>query len=186
MVSQFFYLFPLLILLMVGLSLWSLVDRQRFTRFEGDLKRGLMVWTEPLTWDMRQFLEMMPPSLRLGDGFIRKEYTEVLVSKEQSFWNSLFTGRREYLRYVAYINLSAPESRIELRLPYSTLAMLVVNFMFFLIFFSFMAFYVSLPLFVWLFPLLFLAIFVGSIIFNHRRERTYLLKLLNQARELKS
>lgn len=186
MISQIFYLFPLLIVFIIGSSLWSLYDRQRFTRFDGSLKRGFMIWTEPLTWDMRQFLETMPPSLRLGEGFIRKEYTEVLVSREQGFWNSLFTGRREYLRYVAYINLSAPESRIELRLPYSTLVMMAINFIYFLLFFSFMAFSFELPLFVWLFPLLFLAIFLGSIMFNHHRERKYLLTLLNQARELKS
>lgn len=186
MISQFFYLFPLLIVFIIGLSLWSLYDRQRFTRFEGSLKRGFMIWTEPLTWDMRQFLETMPPSMRLGEGFIRKEYTEVLAAREQGFWSSLFAGRREYLRYVAYINLSAPESRIELRLPYSTLAMMVVNFMYFLLFFSFMAFSFELPLFIWLFPLLFLAIFIGSIMFNHHRERKYLLTLLNQAKELKS
>lgn len=185
MISQFFYLFPLLILFIIALSLWSLYDRQRFTRFEGDLKRGLMIWAEPLTWDMRQFLETMPPSLRLGDGFIRKEYTEILVSRERGFWSSFFTGRREYLRYVAYINLSAPESRIELRLPYSTLVMMIVNFLYIVLFFSFTAFSFDLPLFIWLFPLIFMAIFLGSIIFNHNRERKYLLTLLNQAKELK-
>ena len=178
--------FPCFFVAMLGLIGWSFYEQSRFTRVEGDIKRGLMVWAEPLSWETRQALEALLGTTTYNDGFIRKEGSEVLVAARRSFWQAFFS-RRNRLTYVGYVDLRLPQPQLEWRVAWSTLVSLVVGMAFLLvILFSFFL----IPLqkgfqlsFECVFPLIFLAIFVGSIWFNHYRERKRLWDILNRAME---
>ncbi len=173
--------FPVFIITIIGLGFWSLYELTRFTRPDGKVKRGIKVWSEPISWETCRFLETLPPITRYERGFILIEGREVLIAEERSFWQ--FGRRRRQLPYVAYVNLSEPENRIEFRMPGSTLASLLVTLLFFLIFFAnfFTFFRNGFQVSICLFPAIFLAIFIGSVVFNHYRERKRLLDILDQA-----
>src|SRR6185436_17994136 len=117
-------------------------------------------------------------SVQNDQEFIRKEISEVLIVGQR--WGfSRFFGRRNSMPHIAYVNLSDPQNQIEFRVPFSVLVSLTVGTLFFLLIFS-NIFLISpdnfqLPLFVWFFPVIFIGIMVGSIIFNHKRERKRLL-----------
>lgn len=173
----------------LALSLWSVYEQQRFNRFEGSIRRGVQVRTEPLTWETRQFLENLPDSVRDERWFVRKEGSEVLIGEERGFWSS-FWSRRNSLRYVGYINLSAPESMIELRAPLSSLVSSLFGLVtaIFVIWFFFNFFglvsgdgFSLFSLFLWLFPLFILVTFAISMVVNHQLERRRLLGILNRA-----
>jgi hypothetical protein len=107
----------------------------------------------------------------------------VLIVAKRSFWQSFFS-RRQWT-YVGYIDLSWPETRLELRLAWSTLISLVIGIAFMLVvlfgFFSFSSkddFNLSPALCI--FPVFILVILVGSLWFNHYRERKRLLDILNR------
>jgi hypothetical protein len=175
-------IFPYLIILLILLSLWGLYDRYRFTHFEGNLKRGVMIWAEPLTWQTRQFLDSLPSSLQGEQSFIRKEYNEALIVEKRLSQTSIFSRRRNYLPCVAYVNLSAPESQIELRTSFFTLVSLTLNLTFFFIFFANFfssGFPLSTPA-IWILPVIFLSIFIGSLLFEFYRARRRLLNFLDQ------
>ena len=182
-----------LLLFIIGaslvLSLWGLVEQQRFNRFEGNIRRGVRLWAEPLAWETRQFLETLAGSVRDERWFVRKEGSEVLVGEERGFWSS-FWARRNALRYVGYINLSSPESRIELRAPLSSLVSslfgLAAAFFVIWYFFTFTGLLTSdgfslFSVLLWLFPLFILVTFAISTIISHQLERRRLLGILNQA-----
>lgn len=173
----------------LALSVWSLYEQQRFNRFEGSIRRGVRVWAEPLTWEMRQFLENLPDSVRDERRFVRKEGNEVLIGEERGIW-SYFWSRRNALRYVGYVNLSAPESRIELRTPLSSLVSSLFGLVtaFFVIWFFFNFFglvsgdgFSLFSVFLWLFPLFILVTFAISTAISHQLERRRLLGILNRA-----
>ena len=77
--------FPFFFAVNFVLVLWVFYELYRFMRFEGNLKRGVKISTEPLTWEMCQFLETLPASVRYDRNFIRKEMNEVLIGQEWSF-----------------------------------------------------------------------------------------------------
>ncbi len=175
---------PLLMILLIGLGLWSAYEQWRFTRFEGPIRRGITIDTASLDWDTRRFLETMPLEWRDGRAFIRKEINEVLISADSATWQRFF-GRRQQLDYVAYVNLSAPESRVEFRAP---LAGLMVTLLGFVITFGIVFYFLLPPLsdglgWLWLGPVVILVIFIGSLAFNHYRQRRRLLGLLSRARD---
>jgi hypothetical protein len=175
-------IFPYLIILLILLSLWGLYDRYRFTHFEGNLKRGVMIWAEPLTWQIRQFLDSLPASLQVEQSFIRKEYSEALIVEKQSSQTSIFSRRRGHLPCVAYVNLSAPESQIELRTSFFTLVSLTLNLIFVFIFFAnFLSFgfLLATPA-IWIVPVIFLFIFIGSFLYEFYQARQRLLKFLER------
>ncbi|MBI1877967.1 MAG: hypothetical protein HYR94_07035 [Chloroflexi bacterium] len=181
--------FPYFIALVVVLNLWAAYDQYRFMRFDGNLKRGLMVGTEPLTWEMRQFLETLPSSVRYDQGFIRKEINEVLIAGQKPGWSRFFQ-RRNSMPHLAYINLSDPQNQIEFRASFSFLISVTVGVLFFLLIFFDIFLRSSdgfeLPLFLWFFPVIILGLMVGSIVFSHHRERKRLLAILRQAMEQKN
>lgn len=187
--SLFWGLLLFVIGVSLALSLWSLYEQQRFNRFEGNIRRGVRVWAEPLTWETRQFLETLGDSVRDGRWFVRKEGHEVLIGEERNIWSS-FWSRRNALRYVGYINLSAPESRIELRAPLSSLVAslfgLVTAFVVIWFFFTFTGLvsdgrFSLFSIFLWLFPLFILVTFGISTVINHQLERRRLLGILSRA-----
>jgi hypothetical protein len=178
--------FFILLLLLVSLifSVWNLAERRTFLRFEGNLKRGVMIWTDPLAGEMRQWLETMPADFRDKQGFMRKEGREVLVVVEnRPLWG--IVNRRRQWPYIGYINLAEPQSQLEFRILWSNLFLWLV-----LIPSLFVAFFVTfaypylrhgfelvLPCF---FPFIVLIFLVGSIWFNHYQERKRLLAFLNR------
>lgn len=179
--STIFDFFPYLIFLIPVLSLWNLYDQYRFTRFEGNLKRGLMIWAEPLSWETRQFLQSLPSSVQLEQSFIRKEINEVLIVEKRSFGRSFFNWRNS-LSYVGYVNLSTLENQIEFRTPLATLISLTVSLI--VILFFLQLFYrsgASLPVFMWFLPVIILLMYIGSYISNLHQERKRILNLLNRA-----
>ena len=177
-----FYAFAVIVVI-----LWSSYDQRRFTRFEGNIKRGMMIWSDPLPWETRQFLESMSTPIRYDQSFIREEGREILISEEESKW-SLFSWRTKWV-YVAYINLNSPESRIEFRMPWSSLISMVLQVLFVGILFSGSPFgHISIFSLarIGCFLLIFLAILAVLIPINHYRERKRLLDILNQAMGQKS
>jgi hypothetical protein len=80
------YFVPFFILFFSVFMMWNLFEHSRFTRFEGNLKRGVKIWVEPLPWETHQWLEMMPADFQDKQGFIRKEGREVLIlAKDQPY-----------------------------------------------------------------------------------------------------
>jgi hypothetical protein len=173
--------FPIFMITIIGLGFWNLYELTRFTRPDGQAKRGVKIWSESISWETCRILETLPTLTRYERGFILIEGREVLIAEERSFWQ--FGRRRRQLPYVAYINLSEPENRLEFRVPVSILATLIVTLSFFLIFFTnFFTFFgndFQNPLGC-LFPTIFLTIFISSILYNHYRERKRLLDILDQ------
>jgi hypothetical protein len=183
--SLLFGYFPYFFVLNFILVLWLFYELYRFLRFEGDLKRGVKIGTAPLTWEMRQFLETLPSSVRYGRNFIRKEMNEVLIAREWSF----VSGRRDDTIYAAYINLSAPENRLEFRAPLALLVAFTLAPFIFLVFY-FNIFITSADDFLAFpslgcFPVIGLIIFSGGMAVNHLIFRQRLLAILKQAMEQK-
>lgn len=185
----FNYFAPFFILFVLILTGWNFLDQSRFTRFEGNLKRGFMVGADPLSWETRQWLETLPPHFRSQRGFMRKEGREVLiVAKEPPLWG-IFNRRRQW-PYIAYINLAGPESQLEFRTPWSILAIwlgLIPGLFLFLLGDFQRIFFRNVEL-AWpcVFPFIFFAFLVGSIWLYHSRERKRLLDFLNWAISQKS
>lgn len=175
-------LFPYLIFLVIMLNLWILYDRYQFTRFEGNLKRGLMIGAIPLSWETRQFLDSLPSVLQIEQSFIRKEYNEVLIVEKLSFLESLFS-RRSNVPCIAYVNLSDPNSRIEYRTSLSALVSLILGLTLFFtlaaVFFS-MGLPISSPVF-WILAVIFPFLAIGSFLFEIYRAHRRLLKFLERA-----
>ncbi|HXV42311.1 MAG TPA: hypothetical protein VEC96_04575 [Anaerolineae bacterium] len=146
----------------------------------------MKIGTAPLTWEMRQFLETLPSSVRYGRNFIRKEMNEVLIAREWSFGSR---GRDDTI-YAAYINLSDPENRLEYRAPFSllvafTLAPFVFLVFYFNVFIRSADDFLAFPS-MGCFPVIGLIILIGGIAVNHLIFRQRLLAILKQAMEQKS
>jgi hypothetical protein len=178
------FILPILFLLVIAFSIWGAFERSCFTRFEGSLKRGIMIWADPLPWETRQFLETMVEPIYTEQGFIRKEGREVLVAPQKTAW-SLFRRRDQWV-YTLYINLSDPHSQLELRMPWSTLISMIILVPIILATFL-IGFYSSFikqgfqfSLFC-LLPALVPLIFVAATLINHYRERRRLLDMLHNA-----
>lgn len=175
--------FPYFFAVNFVLVLWTFYELYRFMRFEGNLKRGVKIGTEPLTWEIRQFLEALPMSVRNGRNFIRKEMNEVLIGQEWSF------GSRGDSLYTGYINLSALENRLELRAPFALLVAFTVGpFMFLVIYFNFFMGsandFSAFPS-IACFPIIGLIFVIGGMALNHHIFRQRLLTILKQAMEQK-
>ena len=179
---EFFdYYIPASIIVIIGLALWNFFEQRQLGRTEGSLKRGIRVWAEKLSWETCQKLESLPSIIDVEDGFVRKEGREVLITEKLPVIS--FGQRRRGIRYVGYINLSDPDSRIEFRTALAGLLTFVFILIFVLLSFSIFFSSISrenLPLFVILFPLIFLIMFTGSLLYNHYQERKRVMKLLNQ------
>jgi len=178
----FNYYFPIFIVVIIGLTLWNLFEQKRMTRTKGAIQRGVRVWADPISWETRQKLEILPPLTEIEGGFIRKEGREVLIVEKRP--GISFGQRRRGIRYVGYINLSDPDSRIEFRTALSSLLIFIFSLMFVLWFFS--EFFLSVSrenfsLFYILVPLVFLIMFTGSYFYNHYQERKQIMKLFNRA-----
>ena len=188
---QFFFAwFPVFFALIFVLMLWSIYDQSRFMRFEGDAKRGVMIWIEPISWEIRQFLETLAAPICSDRSFIRKDGREVLIiAPEKPLWG-MFSRRRNQWPYIGYVNLSSADSGIELRVSWSSLIWLVVSSVILLIVLFFWTFsgmswngrFYPSSLFDF-FPLIFVVIYIISMWSNHNRERKRMLEFLKWAME---
>ena len=170
-------------LLWLLLAFWTISEQRVFTRSEGKMRRGIFINAQPLTEDMRRRLESLAGTVHNRDGFVRKEGGEVLISQEPQKW------RRTSWTYLAYINLSAPESRLEFRMPLSNLVSSLVSLILFpLILYTILfqegfasggaaAFFLTALAFVVLAS-------IGSLIFHHFRERKRIINIFNDIVEM--
>ncbi|MBN1993880.1 MAG: hypothetical protein JW953_14365 [Anaerolineae bacterium] len=178
--------FPVFIVIIIGLGLWSAYELNGFTRPEGKLKRGVKIGSAPLAWEMCQLLETLPHLTRFNRNFILIEGREVLIAAEHSLWQpSSYRRRARRIPFVGYVDLSAPEIRLEFRLPLSSLVIFIVISLVVLFFLTnfFRVFKEGLFGFswLWLFPVVFLVVYVGGLWLNYSRERNRLLHILDQA-----
>jgi len=90
-------------------------------RYGGRLKRGIKVWSEPVSEDVKHYLQRLPDDIvdyETG-AFIRKEQNVVLI---QPF--NIKRARRQWLWrkgisfYTGYIDLRVKEPRIQYRAPF--------------------------------------------------------------------
>ncbi len=179
--GNFFFIFVVVIII---LSLWSAFERHQFTRLEGKLKRGFRVWTAPLHWEARQFLDTLPATIENDQSYIRVQGREFLIAEKRSAWKNY--GRRSRGLYVAYVNLSLPESRIEFRTPWSDLAAIIIPLLLIFIFFSGFSLPTEpgfqSPIF-FFFVLVALLVVVGSAVVSYYHARNRLLGILSRAME---
>lgn len=169
------------------LGLWNPYELGQFTRYDGRIKRGIKVWSEPISSETIHFLETLPISIQHGWSFIRKERNEILIATEERPILGLFR-RRKMWPYIAYINLNEQsQKRIEFRMSWSTLSVLILAAWISSGFFLWIFFIVpheegfSFLIFPCMFPILFPLTFIREILSNHHRERERLLTILSQA-----
>lgn len=170
----------------IATLIWSQFENVRFTRFDGPVKRGVRIGSEPLSPELHQFLETLADPIRYERSFIRKEGREVLIAEEKSFW--MIFGRENLWTYIAYVNLDALERRVEFRLTWVTLAFVFLLVPCILIFFSsflesFWNVFGSYTLCFVLISIAFLGLGIGSNFLHYKVARLHLLTLLNLAME---
>jgi hypothetical protein len=103
----------------IATLIWSQFDNVRFTRFDGPIKRGVRIGSEPISLELHQFLEKLSAPIRYDRSFIRKEGREVLIAEEKPLW--IILGGENLWTYIAYVNLDTLERRVEFRLTWVTL-----------------------------------------------------------------
>jgi hypothetical protein len=175
--------FPLFIIIIIGLGLWGFYEMSRFTRPDGNIKRGVKIWSKPLSWEAGQLLETLPRLTRYNRSFILTKGREVLIATERPFWQ---TGRRDRrIPLIGYVNLNEPETRLEFRMPLSALVTLIFITFVVLIFAANLFMVLRRDLFgfsfLWLLPFVFLVVYIGVLWHNYYRERNHLLDILDQA-----
>ena len=90
-------------------------------RYGGRLKRGIKVWSEPVSEDVKHYLQRLPDDIvdyETG-AFIRKEQNVVLIQpyniKRARRWWWLRHSSSSF--YIGYIDLRVKEPRIQYRAP---------------------------------------------------------------------
>jgi len=172
------FLIVFFVMLMVALAFWSISEGRSFTSLDGGLNRGVRVWHQPLTAEMRQFLQTLDGSVHTADQIIRKVDHEVLVVEDRLHW------RRRSWYYVAYVNLNAPQSRLEFRMPLSNLVSSLVSLLFVPLLVFALVFQqdeVQLLNLYSVFLFFILLASIMSLLFWHFRERGRILKFLNRS-----
>ena len=104
-------------------AIWALgatVEYDTHVKFEGKMKRGIRIWSEPLPVDVERFLRDLPRSIlstRTGR-FVRKQADIVLIQgiRVQPWYWRRWSGTP----CVAYVDLHNEVPRIEYRDPIST------------------------------------------------------------------
>ena len=103
----------------VVLIIWIAVEYYTYIKFEGKIKRGIRMRSEPLPNDVERFLQELPRSIlstKTGR-FIKKQGNTVLIQgiRVRPWWRRVRTTP-----CVAYIDLRKEKPRIEYRYPIST------------------------------------------------------------------
>jgi hypothetical protein len=96
---------------------WGFFDLYFLMRYEGKIKRGIKVWSKPLSDDFRKYLLALSSDVietkktwffERKTGFIRIENHEVVIYYRRPHWRTSWP-------YVGYVNLSEPDSVLEFR-----------------------------------------------------------------------
>lgn len=96
---------------------WGFFDLIFLMRYEGKIKRGIKVWSKPLSDDLRKYLLSLPSDIIetrktlffvTKTGFIRVENQEALIYCRRPHWGTSWP-------YVGYVNLSEPDNVLEFR-----------------------------------------------------------------------
>jgi len=163
---------------MFVLAFWSIGERQAFLRLDGKLNRGVRLTAQPLTSEMRQFLEKLPASVYDGRRFVRKQGAEILIGEEHPWW------RRGSWYYMAYTDLSTPDNSLEFRVARSTLVSSLASFLLApLLFFAFIfeSRVEAVPSFFFVFLGFMLLASPLSFYLHHWQAKRRLLGILHQA-----
>ncbi len=109
---------PFGMFIMVGIFIWGVFDTTFLLKRTGNIKRGVKIWSEPLSEATRDFFENLSediveerkhlflPSMVVG--FIIAKNGEVLVQYRRKNWRTSWP-------YVGYIDLRKANLRIEYR-----------------------------------------------------------------------
>jgi len=96
---------------------WGFFDLYYLMRYEGKIKRGIKVWSKPLSDDLRNYLLTLSSDVietkktlffETKTGFIRIENREALIYYRRPHWGTSWP-------YVGYVDLSEPDSVLEFR-----------------------------------------------------------------------
>lgn len=99
--------------------LWLIIDWFLFLRFGGPLKRGVIVWRERLPQDEVLFFRELSRDIQHDDGFIRTDSKAVIIrATRPMLWRTSWP-------YVAYIDLLRVKPRIEYRMPWPSLLIML-------------------------------------------------------------
>jgi hypothetical protein len=97
--------------------IWGVFDTYSLLKRTGKIKRGVKVWSEPLSESMRTFLESLTEDIieerqflfrKKVVGFIKVENGEVLIQYRRKSWSTSWP-------YVGYVNLRKANPVIEYR-----------------------------------------------------------------------
>ena len=105
-------------LIMFGIFFWGILDVNLLLKRDGKIKRGVFVWSEDLTPEMRTFFENLTGDIieeeegsfwkAKSGGFILVENREILIQYRKRNWRTAWP-------YVGYVNLEAKEPELEYR-----------------------------------------------------------------------
>jgi hypothetical protein len=146
-----------------------------FTQAEGEFRRGVKVWSKPLTSDERSFFEEIPDTIQSGKIFILKRNNEVIISQARRW------SRYDLWYYIGYVHLGIPPRQLQLRMSWSGVSLLVTAYLLMLLSFIPRLFIMGLESkYELIIP--FGAIFgLGAwIVIQHYREKALILDILSQ------
>jgi hypothetical protein len=100
--------------LLLVVFVWGVIDIVQITNYKGEIKRGIRIWSKPLSNEVRQYLSQLTTDyidenfLSIHQSFIRVKDHEILVCYKSWILSTPF-------QYVGYVNLALPNSRLEFR-----------------------------------------------------------------------
>jgi len=100
--------------ILLAVFVWGVIDIVQITNYKGEIKRGIKIWSKPLSNEVRQYLIRLTNDyvdenfLSIHQSFVRVKSQEILVSYKSWILATPF-------QYVGYVNLSLPNSRLEFR-----------------------------------------------------------------------
>ena len=161
--------------LSIPVLLWHFFSEMSFTQVEGKFRRGVKVWSKPLTPDEPSFFEEIPDTIQSGKIFILKRNREVIIS--QARWWS----RYDLWHYIGYIHLGMAPYQLELRMSWSGVILLLTIFLLLLVGFVPRLFTDIELNFTLIIPF---GLFFGlgaSIVFQHYQEKALIFDIVSQA-----
>ncbi len=114
------YLYLGLLLVVV---VFALIDSNHFIQYDGEMKRGIKVGSEPLSTDLEGYLRNLSSDVlkEQTTAFIKKRDQIVLIQPIPNF-----SHRNVGLWYVGFVDLSSAEPQIDYRTPISGILMLAI------------------------------------------------------------
>lgn len=116
------------IIAFIAFAIWFLIDNYRFYRFEGNIKRGVKIWSKELSYDSWQYLSALKQDIveqkkmlfsEYKSDFIRVQDNEILVYSSPKKFESSFI-------IIGYIDIETPIHELEYRMSLSGLIFLAL------------------------------------------------------------